>query len=78
MISGLDVNSLCQYWDNKMDLEAVCWFVEVVKLNSFSKAAQFLNQPASNVSRRIGQLEQQLCCKLLLRTTRALSLTDEG
>ena len=61
-----------------MDLEAVCWFVEVVKLNSFSKAAHFLNKPASNVSRRIGQLEQQLGCKLLLRTTRALSLTDEG
>jgi DNA-binding transcriptional LysR family regulator len=61
-----------------MDLEAVCWFVEVIRFNSFSKAAHFLNQPASNVSRRIGRLEQQLGCRLLLRTTRALSLTDEG
>lgn len=78
MISGLNINLLYQYWDNAMYLEAVCWFVEVVKHSSFSKAAQVLNQPSSNVSRRIGQLEAELGCKLLLRSTRVVSLTDDG
>ncbi|AFU98249.1 LysR family transcriptional regulator [Simiduia agarivorans] len=61
-----------------MDLEAVTWFVAVVRTGSFNAAAKHLKQPASNVSRRIAQLERALGYRLLQRTTRALSLTPEG
>ena len=61
-----------------MDLQAICWFVEVVNRGSFIAAAKHLRLPSSNLSRRIAKLEQQLGCKLLLRSTRALALTDEG
>lgn len=61
-----------------MDLEAISWFVEVVHTGSFSNAAKRLNQPSSNVSRRIAKLETQLGYRLLLRSTRSLSLTQEG
>jgi DNA-binding transcriptional LysR family regulator len=61
-----------------MDLEAMIWFVEVSQLGSFAKAARRLKQPGSNVSRRIAKLEGDLGFPLLLRTTRSLSLTQEG
>lgn len=61
-----------------MDLEAITWFVEVAQLGSFARAARRLKQPGSNVSRRIAKLEADLGFPLLLRTTRSLSLTQEG
>lgn len=61
-----------------MDIEAVSWFVEVVHTGSFTAAAKRLKQPSSNVSRRIAHLERDLGYRLLLRTTRSLSLTPEG
>lgn len=61
-----------------MDLEAMIWFVEVAHLGSFAKAARRLKQPGSNVSRRIAKLEGDLGFPLLMRTTRSLSLTQEG
>ncbi|GGX43748.1 LysR family transcriptional regulator [Saccharospirillum salsuginis] len=61
-----------------MDLEAMIWFVEVAQLGSFARAARRLKQPGSNVSRRIAKLEADLGFPLLLRTTRSLSLTQEG
>jgi len=61
-----------------MDLEAVCWFVDVVEQGSFAAAARKLKQPSSNVSRRVSQLETTFGLPLLLRTTRSLALTPEG
>jgi len=61
-----------------MDLEAICWFVDVVYHESFAAAARHLQQPGSNVSRRIAQLEKSLGAPLLIRTTRSLALTPEG
>ncbi|WP_411743466.1 LysR family transcriptional regulator [Reinekea sp.] len=61
-----------------MDIESICWFVEVVYAGSFTGAAKRLRQPSSNISRRIAKLEESLGYKLLLRTTRSLSLTQEG
>jgi DNA-binding transcriptional LysR family regulator len=49
-----------------------------VHTGSFTGAAKRLNQPSSNVSRRIAHLERDLGYRLLLRTTRSLSLTQEG
>ena len=53
-------------------------FYQVVEKGAFSKAAEQLNLPNSSVSKAVSQLESQLGKTLLLRTTRSLSLTDEG
>jgi DNA-binding transcriptional LysR family regulator len=53
-------------------------YYHVVEKHSFSKAADYLNLPNSSVSKAISQLERYLGKTLLLRTTRALSMTDEG
>ncbi|RJE71037.1 LysR family transcriptional regulator [Pseudoalteromonas sp. MSK9-3] len=53
-------------------------FYQVVEKGSFSKAADHLNLPNSSVSKAVSQLENHLGKTLLLRTTRALSMTDEG
>lgn len=61
-----------------MDTQALLWFVEIAHCGSFSEAARRLEEPSSNLSRRIAKLESELGERLLTRTTRALSLTDAG
>jgi len=53
-------------------------FARVVEDGSFSRAAQRSGLPKSTVSRRIAALEAQLGERLLLRTTRKLSVTEFG
>lgn len=53
-------------------------FARVVDEGSFSRAAARVGQPKSTVSRRIAGLESQLGERLLLRTTRKLTVTDFG
>jgi DNA-binding transcriptional LysR family regulator len=53
-------------------------FARVVDEGSFSRAAGRLGLPKSTVSRRVAALEAQLGERLLLRTTRKLSVTDFG
>jgi len=53
-------------------------FARVVDEGSFSRAAERLSLPKSTVSRRVAALEAQLGERLLLRTTRKLTLTDFG
>lgn len=53
-------------------------FLRVVREGSFIKAARALGLPTSTVSRRISALEQRLKVQLLRRTTRAVSLTEDG
>ncbi|MGV3654402.1 MAG: LysR family transcriptional regulator, partial [Noviherbaspirillum sp.] len=63
-----------------MDLDAndLLLFARVAKEGSFSRAAQRTGLPKSTVSRRLAALETRLGERLLLRTTRKLSLTDFG
>ena len=61
-----------------MRLEGLEAFVTVVDTGSFSKAAERLGIARSMVSRRISELEARLGAQLLQRTTRRLSLTEEG
>jgi DNA-binding transcriptional LysR family regulator len=53
-------------------------FARVVHHGSFSAAAREAGLAKSAVSRRIAELEQGLRVRLLHRTTRTLSLTEEG
>jgi LysR family transcriptional regulator for bpeEF and oprC len=59
-------------------LENTRIFIKVVQFGSFSKAAAALKMPKSTVSRAISSLEIDTGTKLLLRTTRSLSLTAAG
>ncbi len=53
-------------------------FVRVVHAGSFTLAAQQLGLSRALVSRHISDLEARLGVQLLTRSTRALSLTEEG
>jgi DNA-binding transcriptional LysR family regulator len=53
-------------------------FAYVADAGSFSRAAERLGLPKSTVSRRIALLEERLGERLMLRTTRRLTLTEFG
>lgn len=53
-------------------------FARVVEKAGFSAAARSLDLTPSAVSKLIGRLEERLGTRLLARTTRALTLTEEG
>jgi len=53
-------------------------FVRVVETGSFSEAARQLMMTPSTVSKLIGRMEERLGVRLVERSTRRLSLTDEG
>ena len=61
-----------------MDLNSLNIFVNVAQQGSFSGASKIMNIPVATVSRRVSDLEAQLDQKLLVRTTRKLSLTHAG
>ncbi|STP79424.1 LysR family transcriptional regulator [Escherichia coli] len=62
----------------KATSEELAIFVSVVESGSFSRAAEQLGQANSAVSRAVKKLEMKLGVSLLNRTTRQLSLTEEG
>jgi DNA-binding transcriptional LysR family regulator len=65
--------------EDYMDLfGALNHFVRVVETGSFSRVARERNSSQSAVTRQIAQLEQHFGVRLLHRTTRRLSLTDDG
>ncbi len=53
-------------------------FVRVVEAGSFTAVATQLNTTQPTISRQIATLEEHLGARLLTRTTRALTLTDDG
>jgi len=59
-------------------ISRVSVFIAVVKAGSFAGAAQALGITSSAVSKQIQNLEQDLQVKLLNRTTRSVSATEEG
>ncbi|AHJ75150.1 DNA-binding transcriptional regulator YafC [Kosakonia sacchari] len=62
----------------KTTSEELAIFVAVVESGSFSRAAERLGQANSAISRAVKKLENKLGVNLLNRTTRQLSLTEEG
>lgn len=63
---------------DKLDLNKLRVFREVVQEGSFTKAAQNLKQPKSRISRTISSLEKELGVQLIIRTTRQIQLTQVG
>ncbi len=61
-----------------MEIELSRLFVKVIQQGSFSKAAQQLQIPKSTLSKAVTKLEKETGTKLLLRTTRSLTLTAAG
>ncbi len=53
-------------------------FIAVIDAGSFTLAADRLNIPKANLSRKISRLEQQLGVTLLERTTRTQHITEAG
>lgn len=53
-------------------------FIGVVDAGNFSRAAEQLDLPRPTVTRLVQQLENELHIKLLHRTTRRMTLTEEG
>ncbi|QDQ25510.1 LysR family transcriptional regulator [Chitinimonas arctica] len=53
-------------------------FVRVAEARSFVRAAESLNLSTSGIAKAIRQLEARLGVRLLNRTTRQVSLTDDG
>jgi len=58
--------------------EAMSMLVAVTDKRSFSAASRALGVPLATLSRKVSDLEALLGARLLLRTTRKLSLTDAG
>lgn len=61
-----------------MDIRTLRYFVEVVRQQSFTRAAErlFVTQPT--ISKMLKNLEDELGCTLLIRDGRKLLLTDTG
>ncbi|MGU3492723.1 LysR family transcriptional regulator [Xanthobacteraceae bacterium A53D] len=59
-------------------LDAMALLVRVTEAGSLSAAGRQMNLPLATVSRRISDLEAQLGARLLIRTTRRLTLTEAG
>jgi len=53
-------------------------FTKVVETESLTKAGQVLGLPKSTISRRLSRLEEHLGAQLLYRSTRAVSVTQDG
>ncbi|KAF0864006.1 MAG: LysR family transcriptional regulator [Pseudomonas mandelii] len=60
------------------DLRSMAVFATVVAEGSFRGAATRLGLSASVISHHVSRLESRLDCALLYRSTRRLSLTDDG
>ena len=61
-----------------MQWEGISEFVDVAETESFTQASKRLKISTAQVSRQISALEQRLNSKLFYRTTRKVSLTEEG
>ena len=61
-----------------LKLDGIASFVAIAEVGSISAAARRLNLSKSVVSERLSDLEQALGAALFHRTTRKLSLTEDG
>jgi len=60
------------------NLQGIPEFVKVAETGSFTAAAKEMNVSKSHISKQVKMLEDHLGVVLILRTTRAVSLTNQG
>ena len=63
---------------NTTQLTTIALFCKSAELGSFTAAANAMGVTPAAVSRGVGRLEDRLGIKLFRRTTRSMSLTDDG
>ena len=61
-----------------MELKHLVSYASVVRLGSFSRAAEELYIAQPTISLHVRQLEEELQTKLLIRTTKNIELTEKG
>jgi DNA-binding transcriptional LysR family regulator len=61
-----------------LDMGDLLVFTKVVETESLTKAGQLLGLPKSTISRRLSRLEDHLGSQLLYRSTRAVTVTQDG
>lgn len=61
-----------------MEIDIIRIFAKVVQSGNYTRAASILQLPKSSVSRAVSRLEKESGTKLLLRTTRSVTLTAAG
>ena len=61
-----------------MDFKQLKSFVTVVEYKSFSRAAEKLYIAQPTISTHVRQLEEELGCRLILRTTKSIEITTQG
>ncbi|WP_180899715.1 LysR substrate-binding domain-containing protein [Martelella soudanensis] len=61
-----------------MDIRQLNYFIRVVELGSFSRAAAFLHIAQSALSRQVNNLETELQERLLVRDGRGVTTTEAG
>jgi DNA-binding transcriptional LysR family regulator len=59
-------------------LVAMRTFIQVVDAGTFTRAADMMNLPKSTITRMVQALEKEVGARLLHRTTRQISVTEEG
>ena len=64
--------------NNTSQLTTIALFCKSAELGSFTAAANVMGLTPAAVSRGVGRLEDRLGIKLFRRTTRSMSLTDDG
>ena len=64
--------------ESTVSFDDIYLFVLIVRHKGISSAAQFAGLQRSKVSRRLQELEKALGHQLLIRTTRAIELTQQG
>ncbi|RYF47371.1 MAG: LysR family transcriptional regulator, partial [Comamonadaceae bacterium] len=63
---------------DKLDLNSLRLFYDVVNAQSITRAASELDMPKSTISRKLTQLEQQVGTSLLKKGQRRLTTTEIG
>ncbi|MCA1654078.1 MAG: LysR family transcriptional regulator [Sphingomicrobium sp.] len=61
-----------------LDLGDLMVFTKIVETESLTKAGRLLGMPKSTVSRRVTRLEEHLGAQLLHRSSRAVTITQDG
>lgn len=62
----------------RMDFRILRYFLAVAREQSFTKAAEQLHITQPTLSRQLAVLEEELGVKLLVRSGRNITLTDQG